>query len=110
MKKLLALCLAAGTLAGCATQTFTITPDSSPEFPDREVSQPFFVGGIAQRKHIDAAKLCGGTHKIARIETIESPVDIVLGTLTFGIYTPKTARVYCVKDHQQPFAKLTPHQ
>ena len=94
MKKIALIAAGALLLSGCATQTFNLAANS-PATPTKEVSQPFFVSGIGQSKEMDAAEVCGGAAKIAKVETKTTGMDVVFGMITAGIYTPRTARVYC---------------
>ncbi len=96
MKHLLIVAFAALLLSGCATQTFDINPAIAPSQPSLEESQPFFVGGIGQSAFVDAAEVCGGADQIARVETEQTALDGVLSFLTGGLYSPQTARVYCL--------------
>jgi len=81
-------------LAGCSTQTFHMNSGLSIE-PDKEDSQAFFIGGIGQQEEIDAVKVCGGLEKVAKVESELTFIDGLLRGITFGIYSPRTARVYC---------------
>lgn len=86
-------------LAGCATQSFDINPPLTPTSPGQatvEESQPFFVGGVSQSTLIDAAAVCGGADRVARVETETTVLDSILSFVTGGIYSPRTARVYCL--------------
>jgi len=85
MNKLCVAALLALSLTGCAQQTFVM----------KTTSQPFFVSGIGQRKSIDAAQVCGGQEKVNRVEVQQTFVNGLLSVVTFGIYTPREARVYC---------------
>ncbi|MEC6823429.1 Bor family protein [Photobacterium piscicola] len=58
-------------------------------------SQPFFVSGIGQHKTVDAAKLCGGADNVAKVEVQQTFVNGLLSVVTFGVYTPRQARVFC---------------
>ncbi|MGC0794027.1 Bor family protein, partial [Pantoea agglomerans] len=51
--------------------------------------------GIGQRKSIDAAQVCGGQEKVNRVEVQQTFVNGLLSVVTFGVYTPREARVYC---------------
>ncbi|OBU16856.1 lipoprotein bor [Photobacterium aquimaris] len=96
MKKIIFAALMATTvMTGCAQQTFMMS--STPEAKTAELnkSQPFFVSGIGQHKTVDAAKLCGGADKVAKVEVQQTFVNGLLGVVTFGIYTPRQARVFC---------------
>jgi hypothetical protein len=44
---------------------------------------------------IDAAKVCGGADKVASVDVNQSFADAVVATITLGIYTPLSARVFC---------------
>ena len=95
MKKLLCLC-AVLILSSCATQTYYINGGGG-SLPDKEKLQPFFVSGIGQEQEMDAARICGGAHKVAKVESKLNFLDGFLGVITWGIYTPRTAKVYCTK-------------
>ncbi|PSW32333.1 lipoprotein bor [Photobacterium phosphoreum] len=96
MKKIiLATVIAATVMSGCARQTFIMSPVSPTKTAELNRSQPFFVSGIGQRKTVDAAKLCGGADKVAKVEVQETFVNGLLSVVTFGIYTPRQARVFC---------------
>lgn len=82
-------------LSGCATQTFNI--QSSKSHPVYDDYQVFFLEGILQSKDIDAAFLCGGANKVAKIEVEQSLLDGILSIVTYHIYTPRNAKVYCTK-------------
>ena len=83
-------------LSSCATQRFTINGGGG-ALPDKEISQTFFVSGLGQEKTLNAAKLCGGANKVAKVEAHLRFLDGLLGAMTYGIYTPRTAKVYCKK-------------
>jgi len=84
------------TMSGCATQTYHINGGSATT-PTADKMQNFFVSGLGQTKEMDAAKICGGADKIIKVESKHEFVDGVLGVLTWGIYTPRHAKVYCKK-------------
>ncbi|MEQ9885782.1 Bor family protein [Pectobacterium zantedeschiae] len=94
MKKILSAAVLALALTGCAQQTFTVKNDAVAT-PKQVTTHHFFVSGIGQKKTIDAAAVCGGADKVARTETQLTFVNGLLGLVTFGIYTPREARVYC---------------
>jgi uncharacterized lipoprotein YajG len=94
MKKILIIAIAAVAISGCAVQTFHINFSSTVEPTKREM-QTFFVGGIGQEQEINAAQICGGADKVAKVDAHISFLDGLLGSLTFGIFTPLSARVYC---------------
>ena len=87
MKKFLATLLAGTTLllSACSTQTaYVKSPAGKLTYED---SQTFFLFGIVE--------VCGGEAKIAKVESELTAPNVLLGLVTLGIYTPRTARVYC---------------
>jgi hypothetical protein len=81
-------------LFGCAAQTFTIN-EGNAGAPTEQKSQHFFISGLGQQKVTDAAKVCGGADKVIKVEAQHTFVNGLLGAITFGIYTPRDAKVYC---------------
>ncbi|HAX4286048.1 TPA: lipoprotein bor, partial [Escherichia coli] len=59
------------------------------------ITHHFFVSGIGQEKTVDAAKICGGAENVVKTESQQTFVNGLLDFITFGIYTPLEARVYC---------------
>jgi len=89
--------LTACVLAGCANASFTFA-DKSPsetDVPKVEVRQANFLSGFGERHIIDAVKVCGGADKVASVDVNQSFTDAVIATVTLGIYTPLSARVFC---------------
>lgn len=97
MMKLTATALVAVfILAGCANQRFNVGGELAvAPTAKSEDSQSFFVSGIGQKQTIDASKVCGGATKVEGVAVEQTFMDGLLGLVTFGIYTPRTARVYC---------------
>jgi hypothetical protein len=95
-KPVLATLVAVTLLAGCANQRFNVAGEL-PANPaaKSEDSQTFFLSGIGQMKSVDAAKICGGASKVDGVAVEQAPLDLLYGIVTLGIYTPRTARVYC---------------
>ena len=96
--KFTAVALALTTLiaVGCANTRFNLAGDISPAaVPKYEETQTYFLSGIGQSKTIDAARICGGAEKVAATAKEHTFLDGLLAVVTFGIYTPETARVYC---------------
>lgn len=83
-------------LTGCAQQAFIVNnvPTGSPK---EVTTQHFFIDGLGQKKTIDAAAVCGGSEKIIRTEVQSTFLNNILALVSFGIYTPREARVYCTK-------------
>jgi Flp pilus assembly protein TadD len=93
MKKLVIAAMVL-SLTGCATQRFDMRIDTQ-NSPTHDNSQTFWVAGIGQSEEIDAAKVCGGSAKVQRVETQMTAGNVGLTLLTFGIYSPRQVRVYC---------------
>ena len=93
MKKTIFAAVLALVVSGCAQQTFVMSDSSSQAKED--TSQHFFVYGIGQEQEINAASVCGGAAKVAKVETQDTFVNGLLRMVTFGIYTPRDARVFC---------------
>lgn len=96
MKKIIVLALAA-SLAGCAVQRFEVVKGNTSESASYDDSHSFFIGGIGQSKDVDAAAVCGGAGKVAKVETELTPGNVGMTFLTLFIYTPRQIRVYCTK-------------
>lgn len=94
MKKLLLCAAAAAMISGCATQTYYVNGKSAGT-PKADEMQNFFVSGIGQEQKLDAASICGGADKVVKVESKQEFIDIFLGMITSGIYTPRHAKVYC---------------
>jgi hypothetical protein len=94
MKKLLLALSVASLMSGCATQTFHVHGGGT-GMADRDTMQAFFVNGIGQEQEIDAAQICGGADKIAKVQVQQTFLDGLLTGITWGIYTPRDARVFC---------------
>jgi len=86
----LALCL---TLCACATQSVVLQKENASL--KQEEMQNFFVSGLGQTQTLNAAEVCGGANRVAKVERVLTPLNWLLGLLTSGIYTPITAKVYC---------------
>jgi uncharacterized lipoprotein YajG len=92
--KMLSIVVFIATLTGCAAQTFTINGDTSNK-PTTQETQTFFISGLGQERITDAAALCGGSDNIIKVEVQHTFVNGLLGLITFGIYTPRDAKVFC---------------
>lgn len=93
MKKLVALVLGCSVVTGCATQSFNMGSESGEMKEDQ--MQAFFVSGIGQKQEINAAEICNGAEHVAKVESKQTFINGLLGSLSFGIYTPREAYVYC---------------
>jgi hypothetical protein len=55
--------------------------------------RPAFIAGLVPAK-IDASKYCGGK-RWASVETQYSFLDVIVGLVTAGIFTPMDAKITC---------------
>ena len=95
-KSALTVAIAAAMLVGCANQRFNVAGDvSDASMAKSEDRQAFFVSGIGQKQAVNAAQVCGDASKVQGVAVEQSGMDVLLGMVTLGIYTPRTARVYC---------------
>ncbi|WP_294770827.1 Bor family protein [uncultured Rhodoferax sp.] len=96
IKSALTALVATAMLVGCANQRFNVAGElSANPTPRSEDSQTFFVSGIGQQSSVNASKVCGDASKVEGVAVEQSGMDVLLGMVTLGIYTPRTARVYC---------------
>lgn len=98
---LITVLIALSGLGACATQSYTLRSGGAAE-PDLSTSQAFFFSGIGQHREIDAVEVCHGSKNIAHVESVQTFSDILLSAVTLGIYTPRTAQVYCVHGASKP--------
>jgi len=82
-------------MSGCATQTYLVNGNSKETKPTYEDSQAFWIEGIGQQETVNAAEICGNSENIIKVENKQTFSDGFLAVITFGIYTPRTARVFC---------------
>jgi hypothetical protein len=91
------------SLSGCATQRVFLGGESNKD-PDFQKSQAFWFGGEFQSRDIDAELICKDMG-VQKIETVQSFGDTILGTLSFGLYTPRTLKIYCNKNAEYHIEK-----
>ena len=96
VKKLCIIAAMSLALAACSTQTFNMGRINSTA-PKTDNMQSFFVSGIGQEQTINAAEVCGGATKVAKVQVQQTFLNIVLTTVTGGIYSPRQARVFCTR-------------
>ena len=81
-------------LASCSTQTFNVSGMPMSKLRTDNM-QTFFISGLGQEQKIDAGNVCGGPERVAKVQVKQTFLDGLLGGLTLGIYTPRTAKVFC---------------
>jgi hypothetical protein len=94
MKRLLPLLMVALlTGAMACTKVSYVNPATTPTGQSHSEKGHFFVFGLVGNKTIDAAAMCPtGVH---RVQSKFSFLDLVLGTLTVGLYAPRTYTLEC---------------
>jgi hypothetical protein len=97
MIKKLALIVCVALLAACAQTVHYVNGNSIDGTRKVTDNSDYFISGLAQKKMIDAKAACGNATDVIATETYHSPVNYLLGFLTFGIYTPQEQTVYCRK-------------
>ena len=81
-------------IGGCSNQVIELRGGALTA-PAVDKMDHFFVGGIGQNIMTDAARVCDGAEKVARIETKHSALNILLNAFTNGLYSPRQAKIYC---------------
>lgn len=95
LKSWTAALFAAIILSGCAT--VTIRPEGGEKVvdkPDYQARKNYFFWGLSGEHTIDVAAVCGDKG-VEQIQSQRTFGDGFLGAITLGIYTPKTAMVWC---------------
>ena len=83
-------------VSSCSTQTLVLNNKAS-SIPHYASSQLLVFWGIAQQRTIDAANVCGGADKVAKVQTKVDVLGAALAVLTIGTLTFGTAEVYCTE-------------
>ena len=84
-------------ITGCAQTKFNVHDRDDELTATYDSPQHYFIGGLGQQKNIDPVAICGEAEKVARVETQTTFLNGLIANVTFGIYTPQQARVYCAK-------------
>lgn len=82
-------------LAACAPATFR--PSGGPKDvskPTWQERKPYFFLGMVGEHEIDVGPICGN-RRVDQMQTQFTFPDILVTLVSFGVYTPKTARVWC---------------
>ena len=94
LKKALFL-VAVSLLVGCAQTKFHMQGRDDSAAAKYDAPQHYVISGLGQQKNLDPVAICGGVDKVKRVETQITFLNGLLSSLTFGIYSPIQARVYC---------------
>ena len=94
--------LAALVVTATSCSTVTVRDKSAAKIalePDYEDSKSFFFWGLVNTQYVNAVEVCHG--KPARqLQAQFTFVDSLLTFLTIGIYSPRTAKVWCDRGEQ----------
>jgi uncharacterized lipoprotein YajG len=98
-------------LTACAQQTFVLNghgaknTNGNPVFSEDVLAptqgaelkehEHFFIGGLGQAQSVNAAKVCGSAANVAKVEVKQNILQGLLSVITFGIYSPREASVFC---------------
>lgn len=83
-----------------ACSTVTIRPhggakdNSTPDYLD---SKPFYFGGPVGKHQVNVNEACEGS-EVTQMQSTMTASDWILSFVTFGIYTPRTAKIWCGAD------------
>jgi hypothetical protein len=83
------------TLGGCAAITITESGQSDFSYrPNFEQSQHFFLWGLIGEHTVNTRAVCKDI-PVSQMQTKFSAMDVLYGTITLGLYLPRTAKVWC---------------
>ena len=88
------------TLTGCAAITITESGQSDFRYrPNYEQSQHFFLWGIIGEHTVNTRAVCKDV-PVSQMQTKFSVQDVLYATLTLGLYLPRTAKVWCLREEE----------
>jgi len=90
----LAVVLCIALVSGCATVTASSDGSRRSDAPTWSSRMWFLFGGFISDKHVDVREVCGGRSAV-QVQSQHTFVDGLIGFLTFGILSPRTAKVWC---------------
>ena len=83
------------SLADCST--VTIRPDGNGKLgtePTREMTYNYYFWGLVGEHRVDVQAACGD-RPVRQIQAQDTFENRVFTVITFGIYAPRSARVWC---------------
>lgn len=96
MSKLLAIVCSVALLSGCAT--VTMRPEGTKRLagtPTSTQSFDFFFWGLTPEEiTVDLKRACRGG-QVAQFQSQSTLQDSLLSIVTFGIYAPRSVRIWC---------------
>lgn len=98
MKSIFQFVVVAAMLSACSTVTIrdhgTEKVSSEPSYSS---SKAFFFWGLAGSAHINTTAICHGKRPV-QMQSQKTFVDGLLSVLTIGLYSPRTASVWCTEE------------
>jgi hypothetical protein len=86
------------TLSGCAGVTVTQSGKSDFQYrPQYQESKYFFLWGLIGEHHINVREICQDK-PVRQMHTKFTGWDVLWGSLTLGLYLPRTAMVWCQEE------------
>jgi len=97
MRKISTLLAALVLASSCASVTIRKDirkePDNDPAYSS---SKPFMFWGLVGSHHVNVASICGNRN-VVQMQSEASWSDVLFTVVTAGIYSPRTAYVWCEK-------------
>jgi hypothetical protein len=90
----LAIILCVALVSGCATVTASTDGSRRTSSPTWSHRMWFLFGGFISDKHVDVQEVCGGGTAV-QVQSQHTFVDGLISLATFGILSPRTAKVWC---------------
>ena len=89
-------------LTSCATQRFIVDDKFyRARTSSHEEVHNFVLWGVGQEIILDnPAKYCEEGKKLASVELVLTVPNYLLRTITFGLYWPRSVKVYCVRERK----------
>ena len=85
-------------LSSCATQQFNLNEQGKKiSLPSYEGKHHFIFWGLGQEKEVNASEACDKGQKVEAVDSHLTFVDGFLSAITYGIYYPRSYRIYCSK-------------
>ena len=82
-------------LSACAT--VTVRPGGGEKLSGQaqyENSESFFLWGLVGEHTVNVTQVCSN-RKVTQMQAQFTAIDVILGTITLGIYAPRSAKVWC---------------
>ena len=82
-------------LTGCAAVTITQSGESDFQYRAQyEESKHFFLWGLIGEHHVNVQEICQDK-PVRQLQSKFSSWDVLWGSLSLGLYLPRTAKVWC---------------